>query len=192
MALIIGLGDVATRIVRALTVRGRVPTQLDEIIVPTAQVVDLTDPIYAQNPTVWASSALIVGSVGNSAVGIVMNQTPGMVVAIDRVILDSLEAAADIYDFSIVRNAAAAGVRASVIFNTPSPTPQAAMVTQLSTSGAAAGTIFWQLPIAANGHIDTGQLGVILYPGDRLQITSVTQGAAVQAWMNVIGREFRP
>lgn len=71
MPLTIGLGDIANRLRRALDVRGRIPTALDETIVPVVLVRDASAPPFALDPSTLSGQrelAAIVGVQGTIAI----------------------------------------------------------------------------------------------------------------------------
>jgi hypothetical protein len=67
----IGLGDIANRLRRALDIRGRIPTALDETIVPVVLVRDANGPPFALDPSICSGErelAAIVGVQGTIAI----------------------------------------------------------------------------------------------------------------------------
>jgi hypothetical protein len=60
------VGELATRLRSALTVRGRMPLGLDEVVIPTALTADVSGPPWRRNPVrgvaAWSSETAVVGS----------------------------------------------------------------------------------------------------------------------------------
>jgi len=78
----IQLGDIANRLRRAFDVRGRIPTALDETIVPVAIVRDAGQVPYALDPLSWATNMDVTGTASNLGTIAITNEGPAGSVAV--------------------------------------------------------------------------------------------------------------
>ena len=199
--LTINVGDIATRIVRGLGVRGRVPSTLDEVTVPVAILTNLTDPLFSQNPTIVTGQIGLAFAV-NPYYQQWQNQTPNTVIAIDQLLLwDSSAAATAQNIFGTVARKQAFSTLASPsnqtgVMNTQQPTGACVPPMVITTQGnpavnpliALPDQFFWRVP--AGGTTGYLTVGAILYPGDIFQLRGPGTLAVsiVGQWH---GREFR-
>jgi len=198
--LTIQFGDLATRIVRGLGVRGRVPTGLDETVVPVVMAQDLTDRLYAQNPA-YVGGVVSATLIVNPWVLVWQNLTPGLIVSIDRLVLQDAQAVAvratlQVYllrgqaaltqgtvlnAFTTVFNQqSTVAIPAATVYSTGNPAVLPGVVPQqnfMSVSVPAAGSTI-------------ADVGVVLYPNDALIIQGpAVAGSLVTGWWQ--GREFQ-
>lgn len=90
MPLQIGLGDIANRLRRALDIRGRIPTALDETVVPVVIVRDADGPPFALDPSYLTGQrelAAIAGVQGHVAIANI--GPPGSVFMLDALWLSN-------------------------------------------------------------------------------------------------------
>lgn len=76
MPLPIGLGDIANRLRRSLDIRGRIPTQLDETIVPVVLVRDANELPFVLDPAEAGGMAELTPTAGQQATIAISNQGP--------------------------------------------------------------------------------------------------------------------
>jgi hypothetical protein len=80
----IGLGDIANRLRRALDVRGRIPTALDETVVPVIIVRDADGPPFALDPSILSGQREVAAIVGvQGTIGIANTGPAGSVFMLD-------------------------------------------------------------------------------------------------------------
>jgi hypothetical protein len=72
----IGLGDLANRLRRALSITGRIPTALDETIVPVVIVRDANGPPFALDPSILSGERELAAIVGVQGTIAIANQGP--------------------------------------------------------------------------------------------------------------------
>jgi len=79
-------GEVADRLRSFFKITGRIPSQLDEVLVPVAQVVDIGAPPYAIDPVLFQvrnTSAAVAAK--NSALAIALPESASGTMVVDRV-----------------------------------------------------------------------------------------------------------
>lgn len=90
MPITIQLGDIANRLRRAFEIRGRIPTALDETVVPTALVRDAGVLPFALDPSEAAGFASVTPTAGQQATIALSNQGPvGSVFLLDELWLSN-------------------------------------------------------------------------------------------------------
>jgi hypothetical protein len=90
----IQLGDIANRLRRAFDIRGRIPTALDETIVPTTLVRDAGVLPFALDPAECAGALELTPTAGQQATMAISNQGPkGSVFLLDEIWLSGSAAA---------------------------------------------------------------------------------------------------
>jgi hypothetical protein len=84
----IGLGDIANRLRRALAITGRIPTALDETIVPVAIVRTADELPYALDPLAWEIGQEVQGGAAElSTLGFTNEGDPRSVAIVDELTL---------------------------------------------------------------------------------------------------------
>lgn len=103
MPLTIQLGEVADRLRRALAVRGRIPTALDETVVPVVQLVDASQPPYAKDPAHGSSRHTRAALAANfSHIG--WQAAVGSILVVDSVLISNPNAAPSTIRVGITTN----------------------------------------------------------------------------------------
>lgn len=91
MPIDVNRGEIANRLRRFLDIRGRIPTRLDENVVPVVQLASVDDAPWRQSPITWAgwvsqpSVALL-----NSFVAVTLPRADFGIFSVDRVAVDNL------------------------------------------------------------------------------------------------------
>jgi hypothetical protein len=191
--LTIQLGDLATRIVRGLGIRGRIPTQLDEVAVPVVVVQDLTDALFAQNPATFAIPNSAVGAAASVATSTICNNTPNTIVSLDTLTIQNTQAVADTFTVIIGRGTVPGGLaKAGAVLNQQSPAavPPNAFVSSGSggVGGGSQATVL-SILVPAGASVST-PIGAILYPHDCVICNSTVAAVTASMITNWIGREF--
>jgi hypothetical protein len=190
--LTIQLGDMATRIVRALGIRGRIPTQLDEVVVPVCVAVNLTDSLFAQNPATFAATNSAIGGAATVATVTACNNTPNTTVAIDRISIQNTQAVPDTFSIILGRGVIpGGGVKLGAVLNQPSPNFVPPNVFYSSANGGVGGTqtVITSLLVPAGAQVSV-DISAILYPRDCVIVNSTVAAVTASMIVNWFGREF--
>lgn len=191
----LGLGDIATRIVRGLRTRGRMPITMDETMVPVASVIDLTDSLFAQNPATWGFYTVQSFAAQPGRV-LFQNRSALLTEKIDHIQIINAGATAISYLIVLYRsqaNITLATALNGVITNQPSPqntTTPAQITCSFNNQAGLAGVNSYTLgnPALAPNQIWEFDANVVLYAGDAIEIAG--PGVANTMAISVTGREF--
>jgi hypothetical protein len=103
MPLTIQLGEVGDRLRRALSLKGRIPTALDETVVPVVQLVDASQPPYAKDPAHGSSRHTRAALAANfSHIG--WQAAVGSILIVDSVLVSNPNAAPSTVRVGITTN----------------------------------------------------------------------------------------
>ena len=184
---VIALGDLATRLKNFFGLRGRIPSTMDETVVPVLIAGDATDSLFAQQPVTCQGLAVLTFSV-TAGLGMIQNLTPNLVVKVDGVLAsdNSAAATAQLLVADLARNQAVltlGGLGTSVQLSLPpvvgaNSLPGQSVISSGNGAGfpGVNGKAFSQFKVPAGGTIYV-PMGVVLYPNDAL----IFQGPAVAA-----------
>lgn len=193
----IQFGDIATRIARAFRVAGRIPVDLDEMMVPVAIMENLATDPFRTEPITWRGSindpAPPAGSWAVSGVrcvdGVVLvdevacfTSATGPMLLLNRRATQGFNTVPNLVSLNQKWTGPAAAF----------PKPAARLIEAVNVGSPAVAPAF---EIAINpfgGHI----LGVgaaipfpvVLFPGDELLVTSIGAASSLSGW--ITGREY--
>lgn len=195
------LGDLAARARRALHLTGRVPLSLDETIVPTAQLLDLTREPFSQYPRRWAFPFSFTPTV--SLVGFCVVRNPAgsnAIVVFDNCLASLQGGSGTIVTLSIARQingAVLTAVSQPTLLNIPGLST--AFAPQKSITQFGNGTIAGISGTAVAQYVPAGSMvpmfygvnetSVVLFPGDDAIVTLPT-GTGPTLIGTVFGREY--
>lgn len=176
MPLEIQSGDIAERLRRFFRLTGRVPTALDETIVPVAVLASLDRPPWRQAPTDFEVHTTKGATAAElSAIGLTHPSALGGRTVVERITLRNDGAAAAVYSFTITSSSYVLGfagrAQAPDVERMPLPSTGNAAIGQLGiyiaswhTGGAQVGTQIGHFSVPA-GDTRVAPLRVTLAPG---------------------------
>ena len=201
----INLGDIATRIVRALGIRGRVPVALDENVVPTVLLQDQTDSLYAQNPATIIWHFQMAGQVANFSIAQLWNPAADNIVKLDQMLLIDVSTTVPVnpllwFAGRNIANPVGSSIgptQQGILNQDTNATPTLLPGRSLAQTNNPAANPFatW----SSLGRIFLGQnsaapvvipLGLVLYAGDSFGVSMGPEAASVARDVIVYGREF--
>jgi len=192
MPLEVQSGDVADRLRRFFRLVGRIPTALDETLVPTAVLQNLDQPPWRSGPTdfeAWVVKGATAAEL--SAVGLTHPPALGGRTVVERITVRNDGGAAALYSFTITSYSYVLGfagrVQAPDVERMPPPITGAGAIGQLGiytaswhTGGAMVGTQIGHISVPA-GDTRVAEMRVTLAPGWILMVWQEVVNLGVRA-----------